>query len=56
MNLTIEQYCQLETLKTDLRSCNGEGCQYREKIENNVTILEVTDSEGNLVKELIIVL
>ena len=56
MKLTVEQYCQLETLKTDLRSLGGDGCRYEEKIEDNITVLKVTDLEGNVVKELIVVL
>lgn len=59
-NLTIEQYCKLETLKTDLESADfggcKSGCKYEEKVKDNVTVLEVTDFQGNLIKELIVVL
>lgn len=55
-NLTIEQYCKLETLKTDLRSFDLSGCKYKEKVKDNLTVLEVTDLEGNVIKELIVVL
>ena len=54
--LTIEQYCKLETLKTDLESADLSGCKYEEKVKDNVTVLEVTDFQGNLIKELIVVL
>ena len=53
-NLTIKQFCQLETLKTDLHLESG--YEYQEKIEDNLTVLKVTDSEGNFVRELIVVL
>ena len=53
-NLTIQQFCQLETLKTDL---NLEfNYKYQERIKGNLSVLEVTDDEGNIVQELIIVL
>lgn len=55
-NLTIEQYCKLETLKTDLESADFSGCKYEEKVKDNVTVLEITDFQGNLIKELIVVL
>ena len=55
-NLTIEQFCKLEILKTDLRSGELSDCKYEEKIEDNVTVLEVKDPEGNTIKELIVVL
>lgn len=53
-NLTIEQFCQLATLKADLDLESG--YQYQEKIKDNLTVLEVTDFEGNLLRELIVVL
>lgn len=52
-NLTIQQFCQLETLKNDLQY---DGYQYREKVEDNLTILELIDRDGNVVRELIVVL
>ncbi|MEM7594765.1 MAG: hypothetical protein AAF383_25250 [Cyanobacteria bacterium P01_A01_bin.83] len=52
-NLTIQQFCQLETLKTDLLESDY---KYQEKIKDNMTVIEVTDFEGNLLKELIVVL
>ena len=55
-NLTIEQFCKLETLKTDLRSGDLRDCKYEEKIKDNVTVLEVKDLEGKTIKELIVVL
>lgn len=55
-NLTIEQFCKLETLKTDLRSGDLGECRYEEKIQDNVTVLEIKDPEGNTIKELIVVL
>jgi hypothetical protein len=53
-NLTIQQFCQLETLKTDLHLESSYKCQ--EQFQENFTILEVTDVEGNLFQELIVVL
>ena len=53
-NLTIQQFCQLETLKTDLYLESDD--KYQETIKDNMTVFEVTDFEGNLVKELIVVL
>ena len=55
-NLTIEQFCKLEILKLDLRSGDLSDCKYEEKIEDNLTVLEVKDPEGNTIKELIVVL
>ena len=55
-NLTIEQFCKLETLKADLRSGDLSDCKYEEKIKDNVTVLEVKDLEGKTIKELIVVL
>lgn len=53
-NLTIQQFCQLETLKTDLHLESSH--RYQQKIKGNVTILEITDLEGKILQELIIVL
>lgn len=53
-NLTIQQFCQLETLKTDLHLESG--YQYQEVIKDNMTVFEVTDFEGNILNELIVVL
>ena len=53
-NLTIEQYCQLETLKTDLYLESNYKCQ--EHFQENFTILEVTDVDGNVMHELIVIL
>ena len=53
-NLTIQQFCQLETLKTDLHLESSYKCQ--EQFQENLTVLEVTDFDGNLVQELIVVL
>ena len=53
-NLTIEQFCQLETLKSDLNLESSYRCE--EKFQENMTVLEVTDREGNMVQELIVVL
>ena len=53
-NLTIQQYCQLETLKSDLHLESN--YKFQEKVQNNLTVLEVSDSEGNIVQELIVVL
>ena len=55
-NLTIEQYCKLETLKIDLESADFSGYKYEEKVKDNVIVLEVTDFQGNPIKELIVVL
>lgn len=53
-NLTIEQFCQLETLKNDLLLESNYVC--KEKLQGNLTVLEVTDLEGNVTQELIVVL
>lgn len=53
-NLTIHQYCQLETLKIDLHLESE--YKYQEVIKDNMTVFEVTDSEGNVKHELIVVL
>ena len=54
-NLTIQQYCQLETLKTDIHPLITSDCECRERIEGNLTVLEVTNSEGKVIRELILV-
>ena len=53
-NLTIEQFCQLETLKSDLHLESSYKCE--EKLKENMTVLELTDLSGNVVQELIVVL
>jgi hypothetical protein len=55
-NLTIEQFCRLETLKADLLNSISPGYKCQEKIKDNLTVLEITDSEGNVIRELILVL
>ena len=55
-NLTIQQFCQLETLKTDLNPLIGANCECSEKREGNLTVLRLTDDEGELIRELIVVL
>ncbi len=55
-NLTIQQFCQLETLKTDLHPLISSNCQYSEKIEGNLTVLKLTDTEGKVIQELVVVL
>ena len=52
-NLSIQQFCQLETLKKDLQL---DSHRYREEVRDNLTILEIIDSEGNVIREVIIVL
>ena len=54
-NLTIQQFCQLETLKTDISPIITPDRQCRERIEGNLTVLEVTNSAGQIVQELILV-
>ncbi|MEL6496157.1 MAG: hypothetical protein AAFQ41_13700 [Cyanobacteria bacterium J06623_7] len=53
-NLTIQQYCQLETLKTDLHLESSYKCQ--EHFQEDFTVLEVTDVDGNVMQELIVML
>jgi uncharacterized protein YnzC (UPF0291/DUF896 family) len=53
-HLTIQQYCQLENLKTDLHLESGYKCQ--EQFQENFTVIKVIDSEGNMLQELIVVL
>lgn len=55
-NLTIQQFCQLETLKTDLHPLFTSNCEYSEKIEGNLTVMKLTNPEGEVVQELIVVL
>ena len=55
-NLTIEQFCKLETLKTDLRCGHSSDCRYEVTVEDCITVLEVKDSKGNTIEELILVL
>ena len=52
-NLTIQQFCQMETLKNDLQL---DGYKCREKIKDNLAILELIDNDGNVVRELIVIL
>ena len=54
-NLTIKQFCQLETLKVDLNPTIASDYECRERIEANLTVLEVTNSQGQVVQELILV-
>lgn len=53
-NLTIQQYCQLESLKTDLYLKSG--YEFQEQFQENFAVIKVTDSEGNMLQELIVVL
>ena len=53
-NLTIQQFCQLATLKEDLQLESNHKC--KEEFQENYTVLEVTDPEGNLLQELIVIL
>ncbi|WP_158260658.1 hypothetical protein [Pleurocapsa sp. CCALA 161] len=53
-NLTIQQYCQLESLKTDLNLKSS--YNFQEQFQGNLTVIKITDSEGNMLQELIIVL
>lgn len=53
-NLTIQQFCQLETLKVDLHLESE--YKYQEVIKDNMTIFEATDVQGNVKQELIVVL
>ena len=53
-NLTIEQYCQLETLKADLQLESSYECQ--EHFQEDFTVLEVTDLDGCVIQEVIIML
>ena len=55
-NLTIQQFCQLETLKTDLHPLITSNCEFNEQIEGNLSVLKLTNPEGEVVRELIIVL
>ena len=55
-NLTIQQFCQLETLKSDIHPSIASNCEYSEKIEGNLSVLKLTNPEGEVVQELIVVL
>lgn len=55
-NLTIQQFCQLETLKSDIDPTINSDHQYNERVEGNLTVLEVTNAEGDIIRELILVL
>ena len=55
-NLTIQQFCQLETLKTDLHPLITSNCEYSEQIEGNLTVMKLTNPDGDVVQELIVVL
>lgn len=54
-NLTIQQFCQLETLKVDLNPVIASDYECRERIEGNLTVLEVTNSHGEIIQELVLV-
>ena len=54
-NLTIEQFCQVEAFKAEINSLIDSDCQYREKTEGNLTIVELVNGEGSVVQELVIV-
>ena len=54
-NLSIQQFCQIEAFRTDLNSMTLSDCEYREKVEGNLTIVEFFDQEGSVVQELILV-
>ena len=54
-NLTIQQFCQVEAFKADVNSIVLSDCEYREKVEGDLTIVEFVDPEGKVVKELILV-
>ena len=54
-NLTIQQFCQVEAFKADVNSIILSDCEYREKVEGDLTIVEFVDPEGIVVKELILV-
>ena len=53
-NLTIEQYCQLETLKTDLHLESNYEC--KEHFQEDFAVLEVTNVDGYVIQELILML
>lgn len=53
-NLTIQQYCQLESLKTDLNLKSS--YNFQEQFQGNLTVIKITDSKGNMLQELIVVL
>ena len=53
--LTVKEYCQLESLKADLKVLIDFSCQYRETKEGDLTILEFMNSQGQVIKEIILV-
>lgn len=55
-NLTIQQFCQLETLKADLNPLIASSHKCSEKIEGNLSVFKLTNPEGEIVRELIVVL
>ncbi|MEM8828896.1 MAG: hypothetical protein AAGE96_06005 [Cyanobacteria bacterium P01_G01_bin.19] len=55
-NLTIQQFCQLETLKADLNPLIASSHECSEKIEGNLSVFKLTNPEGEIVRELIVVL
>ena len=54
-NLTIQQFCQLETLKAELNLFTTSDYQCTETIKDNLTVLEVTNPEREIVQEFILV-
>ena len=54
-NLTIKQFCQLETLKSDLHDSIAPDCKFTEQVKDNLTVFELTDDEGKVIQELILV-
>ena len=54
-NLTIQQFCQLETLKSDIDPIITSDYKCHERIEGNLTVLEVINAQGKVVQELILV-
>jgi|GEM_PF-2116795 len=54
-NLTVQQFCQLETLKVDINPTIASEYECHERIEANLTVLEVTNSQGKVIQELILV-
>lgn len=53
--LTVLQFCQLETLKSDLNPLIESECECNERTEGSLTVLELTNSKGRIVQELILV-
>lgn len=54
-NLTIKQFCQLETLKSELHDSITSDCKLTEQIKDNLTVLELVDDQGKVIQELILV-